>query len=705
MLKNFKHFSLKVLKSFLNRKSWLLTTIVFFLTGMVFIIAGTFVPDETTPRKIEFFTNSRYTLEMNDFFNRSITNPNEDAQNKLLEDYWVRGYAILPKQPVPSSGYPAVIWMHGFGVNAESQLNFPRHLAKNGFFVLAINHPGHGDSSGLWDMCIQELVGIYSAVDWLIDTSEFKTIIDPDRVGVAGHSLGGIDTTRAGIFDSWMNERTGNMVGTGGRIRASCAVYCWDNLTSMAEILVQAQLGVPDIWNDPVVTNMLQQWRWFSNHDPSTIFEETQLRSVSNFINATNIKNYCLITGSRDQFTSVQAQCHILANATIGGTGAPQVPWNEVYDAVQAAPHHTWDFGDVANGTARKLVILQGQDHLEEAFSSQAVNNMTAWFSQAMATNITLVLAEPVIWCIPHFFVMGGCFVIATGVIIGTMPLFSHLCLSRLNPRGSCRAPATARTIPREVKDDGKSRWIQGCVVAGVSGIAGFIQLPSITHYWIFDLVIPRFLSIALFMIPCVLVLVTWKAKLRNARPRWDWIGFHGSFLENGKAALLPWVSIMPWVLIACVIAWSLHVPFLMPRPLEFSVMIDFFTLLGIMFSFNLLNEMIFRGTADVPSMNDKMEANGRRANWIAALRSAMFSGVFIGSGFALNIIIGFGGVFVYRISLIPLICAASIGINFMFGILGAYMKRLTGNIIPASLFLAILATIIMGGKLVWPYA
>jgi hypothetical protein len=693
----------KVAKCVVNRKAWLATALILFISGLTCTIIGRFQPDEEIPTRFEFYTRSRYTNEINDFFNRTVATQGEDAWNKLVEDYWVRGYIIRPKQPVPSNGYPVAIWMHGFGVNAESQLNYARHLAKNGFLAMAINHPGHGDSSGFWDMCIQELVGIYSAVDWLLDESEYKGMVDASKVGVSGHSLGGIDTARAGIFDNWTNPRTGNTVGTGGRIRASCAIYCWDDLESMAEVLVQEQLGVQDIWNHPVVVEMLVQWRWFSNHDPSTMAEETRLRSVSNFINASNIRNFCLITGSDDQFTSVDAQCHIMANATINATGVPQVDANAVRSAIEASPVSTWEFGNITAGTGRRLIILQGQDHIVEAFSANAANGLVTWFMQTMAVNSTFVAAEPVSWCIPHFMVMGGSFLMLAGTACATIVLFAYLARTRMN----LRAPSTTRegqqVAPSSVWRQ-KTQLLYGLFLAGVIGASGFVSFQSITHYWIFDLTIPRFLAAALFVAAGTIVLIACAARRERHRPTLEKVGLHGTLRGNLMSMALPCVAIGVCVGVFDVVAWFLQVPMLLPRPLETWTAIDFITLVGIFFLFNVFIEIAFRGIL-LRDYIDDANLRGRRRRWMATLSSGLFSGLFVGAGFAINILLGFAGVFTQDAALIPLIFAGSIGLYFVLGIISTYMFQSTRNVCTAALFFAIIVALAMGGKFFWPYA
>nr|MDO8087496.1 CocE/NonD family hydrolase [Candidatus Sigynarchaeum springense] len=694
---------MKTAKRLVNRKTWLTAAVIIFLSGIACTIVGRFQPDENIPVRFEFFTRSRYTTEINDFFNRTVATQGEDAWNKLVEDYWVRGYIIFPKQPAPPIGYPVAIWMHGFGVNAESQLNYARHLAKNGFLAMAINLPGHGDSSGFWDMCIQELVGIYSAIDWLLDESEYKDMVDPSKVGVSGHSLGGINTARAGIFDNWTNPRTGNPVGTGGRIRASCSIYCWDNLTSMAEILVREQLGVQDIWNHPVVLQMLEEWRWFSNHDPATMAEETRLRSVSNFINATNIRNFCLITGSDDQFTSVDAQCHIMSNATIDATGIPQVSASAVRAAIDASPSRTWESGNLTAGTGRRLAILQGNDHIAEAFSADAANGLVMWFRKAMDVNSTFVSAEPVTWCIPHFLVMGGSFLMLAGTACATVVLFAYLARKKLNPRAhSPPRECIQAALPGVWKQ--KTTWFHGIIMAGVIAASGFVSFQSITHYWIFDLVIPRFLAAALFIAAATIFLILLAALREKRRRALENLGLHGTLCGNLTCLALPCVAIGAPVAVFDVVSWLLQVPMLLPRPGEPWTAIDFATLVGIFFLLNVFIEILFRGIL-LREYIEVESLRGRWRRWKAAISSGLFSGIFVGAGFAINILIGFGGVFTQNVILIPLIFAGLIGLFVVLGIISTYMFQSTRSVCTAALFLAIVVTLAIGGKFFWPYA
>ncbi|UCE14477.1 MAG: alpha/beta fold hydrolase, partial [Candidatus Heimdallarchaeota archaeon] len=324
----------------------IIASAIVFCLGTVLMIVGTFTPDENLPTRISFNTYSKYSDELNSFFNRTEVTPLENAKNKLIENYRVAGYVITPEKEPPIEGYPVIIWIHGFGVSSDIQMNYPRQFAKSGFFTIAIDQPGHGWSGGNWDMGLETLLGVYSTIEWLINDSNYRGMIDVDRIGVSGHSMGGIATTRAGIFDNWINPKTGRKVGT-GRISSCCAIFCWDEASKMAEGLVWNFFGVDQVWSHPTILEIMSHWRWLSNHDPSILEEEFRIRSVSNFINATNIRNYCLIIGGAESPAMIKAECHIMANATIDASGAPQETWDSIHETIYTSPNHTWNFGEV----------------------------------------------------------------------------------------------------------------------------------------------------------------------------------------------------------------------------------------------------------------------------------------------------------------------------------------------------------------------
>ena len=137
--------------------------------------------------------------------------------------------------------------------------------------------------------------------------------------------------------------------------------------------------GISEVWSHPTIEKILTQWRWLSNHDPSIIEEEFRIRSVSNYINLTNTKNYCLIIGGDESPATIEAECHIMANATIDTTGLPQVTWKEISNQIYTVANHTWNYGSFENNSARRLVLIPGASHVEEAISLDVVQNTTYW--------------------------------------------------------------------------------------------------------------------------------------------------------------------------------------------------------------------------------------------------------------------------------------------------------------------------------------
>ncbi len=78
---------------------------------------------------------------------------------------------------------PTLVLVHGFGSNKEVWLRFSRHL-KNDFHIVAIDLPGHGDSSKPMD----KDYGISSQMAYL---RAILAEIGADRPHLAGNSMGG----------------------------------------------------------------------------------------------------------------------------------------------------------------------------------------------------------------------------------------------------------------------------------------------------------------------------------------------------------------------------------------------------------------------------------------------------------------------------------------------------------------------------------
>ena len=102
---------------------------------------------------------------------------------------------------------PLILLSHGNGGTASSLAWLGTALAAHGFVVAAVNHPGNNaledftvEGFSLWWL---RAVDLSSVIDAMLTDKTFGSLIDPARVGAAGHSLGGYSvlTAAGGISD------------------------------------------------------------------------------------------------------------------------------------------------------------------------------------------------------------------------------------------------------------------------------------------------------------------------------------------------------------------------------------------------------------------------------------------------------------------------------------------------------------------------
>jgi uncharacterized protein len=103
-------------------------------------------------------------------------------------------------QGVPKSGYPVIVFNHGFIPpveyrTTERYIAYTDAFSRNGYIVFRSDYRGHGSSEG-------EASGGYGSNAYTIDVlnalaslKKYKNA-DPDRIGMWGHSMGGHITLR-----------------------------------------------------------------------------------------------------------------------------------------------------------------------------------------------------------------------------------------------------------------------------------------------------------------------------------------------------------------------------------------------------------------------------------------------------------------------------------------------------------------------------
>jgi uncharacterized protein len=112
-------------------------------------------------------------------------------------------YALLtvPNGPAPKTGFPAIIFNHGFIPPAqyrttERYVNYVDAIARSGYIVCKSDYRGHGNSQG-------RATGGYGSPDYTVDVLNALAAVkkwqnvDPNRIGMWGHSMGGQVTLRA----------------------------------------------------------------------------------------------------------------------------------------------------------------------------------------------------------------------------------------------------------------------------------------------------------------------------------------------------------------------------------------------------------------------------------------------------------------------------------------------------------------------------
>ena len=113
----------------------------------------------------------------------------------------VNGYLTIPNTEMPEGGWPAVVFVHGYipptiYKTLVNYVSYADYLAKNGLVVFKIDLQGHGESEG-------KAFGAYYSGNYVIDTlnaySALRKLpsVNPDKVGLWGHSMGGNVTFRS----------------------------------------------------------------------------------------------------------------------------------------------------------------------------------------------------------------------------------------------------------------------------------------------------------------------------------------------------------------------------------------------------------------------------------------------------------------------------------------------------------------------------
>ena len=116
--------------------------------------------------------------------------------------YSMSAYLFIPPNATAENPVPGIVTSHGYLNNKEMQDANYVELARRGYVVLAIDQPSHGDSEVLRNFGLFGANGVYYGA---LAMSRMP-FVDPDKIGVTGHSMGGMSCNNAIAQDN-QNEK------------------------------------------------------------------------------------------------------------------------------------------------------------------------------------------------------------------------------------------------------------------------------------------------------------------------------------------------------------------------------------------------------------------------------------------------------------------------------------------------------------------
>jgi acetyl esterase/lipase len=129
-------------------------------------------------------------------------------------DTTLNAYISRPKNPPPGL-MPAVIYVHGGGWKGGAAKNSGAYfLASHGYFTASIEY--RLDGVAKWPAQIEDCK---LGIRWL-RANAAKYHVDPDRIGIMGHSAGGHLVACLGTMDDPALEGTGGYPGVSSKVQA-----------------------------------------------------------------------------------------------------------------------------------------------------------------------------------------------------------------------------------------------------------------------------------------------------------------------------------------------------------------------------------------------------------------------------------------------------------------------------------------------------
>lgn len=149
------------------------------------------------------------SYEGSDFVVEQILEPGINYSRAIVsyQSDGLKIYALLtvPLSPKPPTGYPVIIFNHGYIPpdeyrTTERYVAYVDAFARSDYIVVRPDYRGHGFSEGEPESAYGSPAYVIDVLNVLASARRYPDA-DPDRIGMWGHSMGGYITIRAMVAD------------------------------------------------------------------------------------------------------------------------------------------------------------------------------------------------------------------------------------------------------------------------------------------------------------------------------------------------------------------------------------------------------------------------------------------------------------------------------------------------------------------------
>lgn len=357
------------------------------------------------------------------------------------------GLLFVPKDASKDNKKPGIVLTHGYLNNREMQLPFAIELARRGFVVLAVDREGHGNYNNVDNAnAMMAFKGYYESARYLYNLD----FVDQTRIGMSGHSMGGVATASALLTD--MSKQS--LTFQGKKVTASGYGIIKAALLQGASMFMgarpEASVGILKAQDDEF---------FFQSKDSNgnaTICRE--------YLHSVDAANFVGVSYTKGEAINVQNGALYVGGKVVEASGGNAVgaPFRVIYESPEIHPLNHWSLHSTP-----KLV-----NFFYSAFGTPTTNSYLAESNQ--------------VWWVKEGFSLIGLLTLLSLIVPGaalllTIPFFGTLTTRRrvkVAPAGALTletVPVSSELIESEKKEvtkwwDHLLYWIVPIICAVFSG-------------------------------------------------------------------------------------------------------------------------------------------------------------------------------------------------------------------------------------------